>query len=435
MRKVVETDQLVALQQAADAVYVDPALIEYAVKLVSATRDPKAIGLATSAGYVLLRRQPAGLDQPDPRGAGARVRPGPRLRAPQDVYDLALDVIRHRLVLSYEALADGVSADDLLCSSWPPSPSPRSRSMSAPPSPSPTMPVARPAAPEQLLQRLDWQVIRRLDGLLQGDYRTLFYGAGVDFADLREYQPDDDVRHIDWNVTARMDTPYVRQYVDDRELTAWLLLDRSPSMSFGRVDRPKELVLTELVTTLARLLTRSGNRVGAILYDNAVERTIPPRGGRNQVLRLARDLLRPPANTGAATDLSGLIHAGLNTIKRRSLVFVVSDFISEPGWERPLALLGHRHEVVAIRLWDPREVELPDAGVVVMQDAETGEQLFVDTSDPAFRRRFHDVAEARQEQLRTSVKRGGADLYDLSTDDDLVLALLRMIVHRKRRRR
>ena len=193
---------------------------------------------------------------------------------PGDVHDLALDVMRHRLVLSYEALADGVSRRRR----GAPDPRRRSRSRSSAERPDPRPDdAAPPVTPEQVLQRLDWRVIRRLDGLLQGDYRTLFYGPGVDFADLREYEPGDDVRHIDWNVTARMDTPYVRQYVADRELTAWLLLDRSPSMGFGASDRPKEDVLTEFVATIARLLTRGGNRVGAVLYDNAVEQIIEPR--------------------------------------------------------------------------------------------------------------------------------------------------------------
>lgn len=291
------------------------------------------------------------------------------------------------------------------------------------------------ATPERILQRLDWQVIRRLDGLLQGDYRTLFYGVGIDFADLREYQPQDDIRHIDWNVTARMNTPFVRQYVEDRELTAWFLLDRSPSMSFGLAKRPKERVLTEFVTTLARMLTRKGNRVGAILYNNAVEETMAPRGGRNQVLRLASQLLKPPTHTGSATNLNGLIHAGLNSIKRRSLIFLISDFISDPGWERPLSLLSRRHELVAIRLWDPREVELPDAGVILLEDAETSEQLYVDTSDPLFRRRFSEVSAAREAQLKASVKRAGVDLYAISTEEDLVGALVRMVKIRKRVRR
>jgi uncharacterized protein (DUF58 family) len=291
-----------------------------------------------------------------------------------------------------------------------------------------------PATPERVLQRLDWRVIRRLDGLLQGDYRTLFYGEGVDFADLREYQPDDDVRHIDWNVTARTTTPYVRQFLAERELTAWLLLDRSPSMAFGATERTKEMVVTDLVATLARLLTRGGNRVGAILYENAVERIIEPRGGRNQVLRIARELLKPTAASGAETNLAGLVTTAANVIRRRSLVFVISDFISEPGWERGLALLTQRHEVVAIRVWDPREVELPDVGVVVMQDSETGAQLFVDTSDPKFRRRFRAAADAREERLQASVERVGLDLFSLSTDDDLVRALVRLVEVRKQRR-
>src|SRR5687768_7046932 len=138
------------------------------------------------------------------------------------------------------------------------------------------------STPERILQRLDWQVIRRLDGLLQGDYRSLFYGYGVDFADLREYQPEDDIRYIDWNVTARMDTPYVRQYVEDREITAWFLLDLSPSLDFGTVRSVKRTVLIDFVATLARLLTRHGNRVGAVFYDSRIERVIPAKGGRMQ---------------------------------------------------------------------------------------------------------------------------------------------------------
>src|SRR5664279_3686667 len=152
------------------------------------------------------------------------------------------------------------------------------------------------STPERILQRLDWQVIRRLDGLLQGDYRSLFYGYGIDFADLREYQPEDDIRYIDWNVTARMDTPYTPQYVEDREITAWFLLDLSPSVDFGTLEteRVKRTVLIDFVATLARVLTRHGNRVGAIFYDTQVERVVPARGGRIQVLRLVNDLLNQP---------------------------------------------------------------------------------------------------------------------------------------------
>jgi uncharacterized protein (DUF58 family) len=294
--------------------------------------------------------------------------------------------------------------------------------------------TAAPATPEAILRHLEWRVIRRLDGQLLGDYRTLFHGVGIDLADLREYEPGDDVRHIDWNVTARLDTPYVRTYLEDRELTAWLLLDRSPSMGFGPIERSKDVVLIELATTLARILTRGGNRVGAILYNNSVESTIAPRSGRNQVLRITHELLRPVEPTGTATNLADLINIAAATAKRRSLLVLVSDFISVPGWERALSQLSERHELVAMRLFDPSELELPDAGVIVVQDTETGDLLSVDTSDPTFRRRFHEVAEAREAELQDAAKRAGLDLYDISTQDDLVRSLVRIVERRRQRR-
>jgi uncharacterized protein (DUF58 family) len=294
------------------------------------------------------------------------------------------------------------------------------------------------SAPERILQRLDWQVVRRLDGLLQGDYRSLFHGNGVDFADLREYQYGDDVRYIDWNVTARMATPYVREYIEDREITAWFLLDLSPSVDFGTADteREKRSVLVDFVTTLARLLTRHGNRVGAILYGGRVERTIPARGGRIQVLRLINDLLGQPRLPKAPfTDLAPLLVAGQRSIKGRSLVFVISDFISVPGWERPLNLLTQRHEVLAVRLFDRREVDLPDLGPLIVEDAETGEQLYIDTHDKGFRRRFREASERREATLVDTFKRSGVDTVSLSTDEDLVQAIIRMAQRRQKRRR
>ncbi len=294
------------------------------------------------------------------------------------------------------------------------------------------------STPERILQRLDWQVIRRLDGLLQGDYRSLFRGNGVDFADLREYQVGDDVRYIDWNVTARMDSPYIREYQEDREITAWFLLDLSPSVDFGTAEseRLKRSVLVDFVTTLARLLTRHGNRVGAVFYGSRVERTIPARGGRVQVLRLVNDLLRQPRLPAAPfTDLAPLLRAGQHSIKGRSLVFVISDFISAPGWERPLNQLSQRHEVLAVRLFDRREVDLPDVGPLIMEDAETGEQLYVDTHDKGFRRRFREAADRRESTLSDAFKRSGVDAVSLSTDEDLVRAIVRMAQLRQRRRR
>jgi uncharacterized protein (DUF58 family) len=291
------------------------------------------------------------------------------------------------------------------------------------------------STPERILQRLDWQVIRRLDGILQGDYRSLFYGFGLDLADLREYQPGDDIRYIDWNVTARVNTPHVRQYVEDRDITAWFLLDLSPSVDFGTVNSLKRDCLIDFVTVMSRLLTRHGNRVGAMLYARRVERIIPARGGRLQVLRLINDLVRQPRlERSPVTDLTALLATAFNSIKRRSLVFVVSDFISTPGWERPLGLLSQRHEVLAVRLWDPRETELPDIGVVIMEDAETGEQLYVDTHDRRFRVRFKEAAERRQAALDSAFRHASVDVLSLSTEDDLVRAIVRFAVARKQRK-
>lgn len=299
------------------------------------------------------------------------------------------------------------------------------------------MSTATPAStPERILHRLEWKVIRRLDGILQGDYRSLFYGYGVDFADLREYQPGDDIRYMDWNVSARMNAPFVRQYHEDREITAWFLLDLSPSVDFGSEGHLKRSALIDFVVTMARLLTRHGNRVGAVLYGGRLERMIPARGGRIQTLRLANDLLHQAFLQRAPfTDLVPLLEWGLRTIKRRSLVFVVSDFICAPGWEVPLSMLTRKNEVLAVRLWDPREVELPDVGIVFLEDAETGEQAYVDTHDAAFRNQFRLAASRREADLGRAFHRAGVDVMSLSTSEDLVSAIVRFANSRQQRRR
>lgn len=286
------------------------------------------------------------------------------------------------------------------------------------------------------MKRLEWTVIRRLDGLLQGDYRTLWRGAGLDLADLREYQHGDDVRHIDWNVTARLQVPHVRQFTEDREMAAWFLLDLSASIDFGSDARAKRGVAREFTAVLARLLTRHGNRVGALLYGTEVDTVIPARTGRTHVLHLLQRMAQRPAQAPpGATQLGELLQAAQRMVKRRSTVFVVSDFISPPGWERALAELARRHEVTAVRLYDPLEMELPDLGLVTMHDAETGEQLLVDTHDPGFRARFAAAARAREAALLEALARAGVDTLELATDDDLLDAILRFADLRRQRSR
>jgi uncharacterized protein (DUF58 family) len=290
---------------------------------------------------------------------------------------------------------------------------------------------------EALLRRLEFTVLRRLDGLLQGDYRTLLRGFGLDLADLREYQLHDDVRHIDWNVTARMQTPYVREFQEDREVAAWFLVDLSGSIDFGSRRIRKRMLATELVAILARLFIRYGNRVGAVLHAERSHEIVPPRNGRRHVLHLLERMTRIGSRSdrvaASETNLGDLLALAQPVLKRRSVVFLVSDFISTPGWGARLAQLAQRHEVVAVRLTDPLELELPDLGLVVMQDAETGEQMVLDTHDRGFRKRFAQVAELRETELRTAFAESGVDCLELATDEALDRALLRFTQLRKRR--
>lgn len=305
--------------------------------------------------------------------------------------------------------------------------------------------VKAPAAQraDALLRRLEWTVLRRLDGLLQGHYKTLMRGSGLDLADLREYQLHDDVRHIDWNVTARLQQPHVRVFTEDREMAAWFLLDLSPSVDFGSGEQRKSDVLLQFTAVLARLIAGQGNRVGAMVYGSRgrarVEAMLPARGGRNHVLRIMQMLMpragakEPVPEAEAATRLGDLLRSAVFTVRQRSTVFVVSDFITQPGWEKPLGELARRHDVVAVRLVDPLELDLPDLGLIPIRDAETGEQIVVDTHDKGFRQRFARIAAQREAQLRESLARAGVDTLELATDEDLADAVLRFVDLRERR--
>ncbi len=287
---------------------------------------------------------------------------------------------------------------------------------------------------EQLLKRLEWRVLRRLDGLLHGDYRTLFRGAGIDLADLREYQTHDDVRHIDWNVTARMGTTYVREFLEDRDLTAWFLVDVSASMMFGSGERTKHECVVEFATALASCLSARGNRVGALLFDREVEAWLPARSGRAHVLQLAKKLLIAPQKTAEAnTDLSLFLNRSAQAIKRRALIFVISDFMSATPWDKALARLAQRHEVIAVRPVDPLESALPNLGMVYMTDPETNEQLWVDTSSAKFRAKFAALAQEAQTRVAQGFAHAGVDGIELSTQEDVLATLTRFALLRKRR--
>ena len=271
-------------------------------------------------------------------------------------------------------------------------------------------------APDRLLHRLEWRVVRRLDGRTQGGYRAPRRGSGLDFAGIRPYEEGDDARYIDWNVTARLDELQVREFNEDRVLTTWLVLDRSASMVVGGPGRGKQDVLAELALILARVLGRNGNRVGAVLYDGApraqrasemtadagITRIVPPSTGRNQALRIGRELDRASDSRAAVTtDLAAMLNT-VASLARRCLVVVISDLIGTGEWQRPLVRLAHRNDVVALRVVDRADDALPEVGLIVVEDAETGEQLLVDSADPWFRAQI--PRRGRRARGRTSLR-------------------------------
>jgi uncharacterized protein (DUF58 family) len=320
----------------------------------------------------------------------------------------------------------------------------------------PTTPAPARTAPERLLLRLEWRVLRRLEGRVAGGYRTAHRGAGTDLAGLRGYVEGDDARYIDWNVTARLNEPQLRLFTEDRDLTVWLVLDRSASMTVGTPGRGKHDVLSELAVLLARMFSGGGNRVGAVLYDNGAVRTVPPGNGRRHVLHLAAQLARTPAAAGhkggdgnghrkrnarrngnghrGTTDLAAMLDAVARLARRRALIIVVSDFIGDGDWPRSLLRLGPRHEVVALRIVDPADEELPAAGLVVVEDAETGEQLVVDSSDPLLRARLGAAVADREAALTAGMRRAGVPVHRIGTDADLATALVEVIASTRRRR-
>lgn len=321
------------------------------------------------------------------------------------------------------------------------------------PTPPPsTVPVR--TATERLLLRLEWRVLRRVEGRVAGGYRTVHRGAGIDLAGLRAYAEGDDARHIDWNVTARLNEPQLRVFNEDRELTVWLVLDRSASMTVGAPGRGKQDVLGELAVVLARMFSRGGNRVGALLYDNGAVRTVPPGTGRRHVLYVAGELSRPSQDVAGhangtgrrrhgrdnggkhrgTTDLAAMLDTVAKLARRRSLIIVISDFIGDGDWERSLLRLGPRHEVVALRVVDAADDELPEAGLVVVEDAETGEQLVIDSGDPLLRARLRDAVGERDANLAAGMRRAGVPVHRIDTTADLATALVEIVASTKRRR-
>jgi uncharacterized protein (DUF58 family) len=270
-----------------------------------------------------------------------------------------------------------------------------------------------------------------VNDVLAGGYTSVFKGRGIEFDEVREYMPGDDIRTIDWNVTARTGRPYVKRYVEERELTVIFVVDLSASGAFGSVRKLKNEIAAEFCALLSFSAVKNNDKVGLIVFTDRVELYVPPKKGTTHVLRLIRELLnfKPKA---AKTDLAGALDYLGKVSKKRAVVFLVSDFQAE-GFEKPMRIVSKRHDLVAVPIVDPREVRLPNVGLIELEDAETGETILVDTSSAAVRKRYERLGRERSEQFRELFASMGVDNIEVATDRDYIPKLVSFFRARERR--
>lgn len=287
----------------------------------------------------------------------------------------------------------------------------------------------------EVIRRLELTVTRRLDGLLQGDYRGLVPGHGSEPGETRRYQAGDDVRRIDWNVTARTQQPHVRETVADRELETWVVVDTSARMAFGTARCEKRDLSMAAVAAVGHLTARGGNRIGAVLGRDGSLVTVPARSGRVslQALLSSTHASLQGAGSGPSPSLGDALERAARTVRRRGLVVVVSDFLDPGEWDRPLRALATRNEVLAVEVVDPRELALPDVGVLQFVDAATGAAVEVQTSDRRVRRRYAEAATAQRDAIARRIRAVGADHLVLATDRDWLVDLARFVAWRRTR--
>ena len=294
----------------------------------------------------------------------------------------------------------------------------------------------RPSAPRDVLRRLRWPLSHRLGTHTAGDERSRYLGPGVEYADVREYGPGDDARLIDWDLTARSDRPYVRLSHQERGLDVWLLVDTSRSLDWGTAQMLKRDAALELVDLMTILLARHGGRVGAIVFDTEMRKVFAPRGGRPGRLWLLSKLESESAAAGTVgrTDLANALRRASRLIHRPSLVIVISDFLADTGWQQPMKTLSLRHEVVAARVSDPREGEIPAIGIVTFEDPETGRQVEIDTGNRRLRERYRDAAREQRTQLLADLRKSRAQLLEISTGEPVIGQLISYLRGRQARR-
>jgi uncharacterized protein (DUF58 family) len=295
-------------------------------------------------------------------------------------------------------------------------------------------PRVRQSDPSEVLRRLDLVVRRRLDGLLHGEYMGLVPGHGTEQGETRVYAPGDDVRRIDWNVTARMLEPHIRETIADRELECWILADDSPSLDFGTAFCEKRDLAVSAAAAVGFLTQRTGNRVGAVLAGPNGTEVVPARGGKDHLMALLHRLTTSAQHGAGTTDLPKALATVGAIARRRGLVAVVSDFLAPPEtWKQRLAQVAVRHEVVCVEVVDPREVELPSVGVLSLVDARTGELLEIQTSHPQVRERYAAAAAEQRGAIAAAIRGAGADHLQLRTDRDWLLDIVQFVSRRRDR--
>ncbi len=269
-----------------------------------------------------------------------------------------------------------------------------------------------------------------VDGLIAGNYHSVFKGQGIEFSDIREYKPGDDVRCIDWNVTARFNRPFIKEFIEERDLRVYFFFDFSASGSFGNLVE-KRYKAIELTATLMFSAMRNNDNVGLIIFSDEVEKFIPARKGKRHVLKLLSSLIYHKSQ-GNGTNIKKALEFGSNVIKKRSVIFVISDFMDE-NFEKPLTFLKNRHDVIAIRIKENRENALPDVGLIQLEDEETGEQILVDTSDEEFRNNYSKVMRKNERRLKNTFRKHKVDTINIITDEPYDLPLRKFFKIRQRR--
>lgn len=265
--------------------------------------------------------------------------------------------------------------------------------------------------------------------IFAGEYHSAFKGRGMTFSEVREYQYGDDIRNIDWNVTARHNRPYVKIFEEERELTVMLMIDVSASRNFGTISKLKKNQITEIAAVLAFSAIQNNDKIGVIFFSDKIEKFIPPKKGRTHILHIIRELIDfYPEDK--QTDIEQALEYMTNSIKKRCTCFVISDFIDEHDFAHALAIANRKHDVVALRVYDPRENQLPPVEMMYLRDAETGEQMWVDTSDKKLREAYEKYAFVREKELDAIFKRSGVDVANIRSDEDYVRALITLFKKR-----